>query len=100
MKPKNPADFFSTKKKLFDLKEKIDSSNQKAITEKVDTAVKNEVVGTFEREVELATRDFITNTLHRLAVDYAHKHHENGVTVSMLIKRGLIEIKRELDQSK
>ena len=94
---KNPADFFSKKKKLFEIKE-IKKDQQ--IAEKADVAARNDAVMSFEKEVEAATRDFITNTLHRLAVDYAAKHHENGVTVTSLIKRGLIEIKRELDQSK
>ena len=99
MKRKNPADFFSNKKKLFEINDNGKIDNKK-INEKADAALKTDAINSFEKEVEVATRDFITNKLHKLAVDYAHKHHENGVTVSNLIKRGLIEIKRELDQSK
>lgn len=99
MKHKNPADFFSNKKKLFEFNN-VEKTDDKQINEKVDTALKADAIDGFEKEVQTATRDFITNTLHRLAVDYAHKHHENGVTVPNLIKRGLVHIKRELDQSK
>lgn len=104
MKPQNPADFFSKKKKLFEIKqinkETIITEGPKAEAKMASKAKREEAHDSFEREVEAATRDFITNTLHRLAVDYAAKHHEHGVTVTDLIKRGLAEIKRELEQSK
>ena len=97
MKQANPADFFSKKKKLFEVQTVKEETK---IEEKADKNVKVEATNSFEKEVEAAIRNFITNELHRLAVDYAAKHHEHGVTVSALIKRGIAEMKREIDASK
>jgi len=100
---KNPADFFSKKKKLFEIKEikKDQLSEQTKLEARAEAkAIKDQACQDFQKEVESAVRNFITNTLHRLAVDYAHKHHEHGVTATMLLKIGIDEIKKEVDSSK
>jgi len=91
---KNPADYFSKTKKLFETK------NEEKAAKEVLPDIKKEAVTSFEKEVELATRVFITHTLHRLAVDYAARHHADGVTVTDLVKRGVAEIKKEVEASK
>ena len=91
MKTSQLAEQFKKDKELFEKK-------KQEVKPIVD--VKNSAHDSFEDEIKWAIRNFITNNLHQLAVDYAHRHHEDGVTVTDLIKRGVIVIKKEVEASK